>query len=842
VLSLRTSVITTVTVACVIATATPGLASHGSGANPVRGAAAREQALHALQHAHAKAFARQDDDGGGDDDVADQAEQYANERSAPADSVSGQALVAARRQAAGLPTQGHAWTQLTTKPYNAEPKNYKDQFWSNKGAGFGIVGGRTTALASDGRYWYAGAADGGVWRSTNRGKTWTPIFDKMPTLSIGAITVNPVDHSVWVGTGEANTNSDSYQGTGVYRSTNHGATFSRVGGRALVSALTFRIAFDGQGGVYAATSTGLYKTTANGAGAWKTVLQPDASQSFPPYTNQITDVAVRPGTAGKTVLAVDGWRNGSSFNGFYLSTDGGATFHEITPSGAIDTSDIGRTTLAYAADGSRLYAIIESPAKLLANDASNLQGVYVSASGNPAGPYTLIADGTKLENSGSALTAANSPGYEVGIQSWYNQVLAVDPHNPDHVVVSLEEAFETTNGGQTFTTASPYWNFGLACGTTCPKTTHPDQHAAMFAGNQVVIGNDGGVYRRPASRTGYGGWTDLNAHYQTLQYYDAAQGRLRKGIGTWGGLQDNGTSFLNSRAAQQVEPAGGDGGTVIVNPKNANKMVGEYTNLTMYSTDDGGKTFLPTIGPSCVAQEIAGYEPFTGCDPNARFTAPFVADEHNVKHWVAGGQYIWDSTKGWNTRCQPNGCDWKNVYDTGDGNSVTALSDNGRTTYAAWVAAGGNPGPGFGVGIATNAGGSWHEANMAGLPQRYISGVEVDPKDSRRVYAVFNGYSRRWIPGGGVGTVFVSNDAGKHWRNISGNLPDAPGDALVVAHGKLVLATDIGVFVAPQSASPSWKRLGIGLPHSSVNDIRFGPDNTLTAATHGRGIWTYQLR
>jgi hypothetical protein len=262
----------------------------------------------------------------------------------------------------------------------------------------------------------------------------------------------------------------------------------------------------------------------------------------------------------------------------------------------------------------------------------------------------------------------------------------------------------------------------------------------------------------------------------------------------------------------------------------------------MYSTDDGGKSFLPTIGPSCVAQEIAGYEPFTGCDPNARFTAPFVADEHNVRHWVAGGQYIWDSTKGWNTRCQPNGCDWKNVYDTGDGNSVTALSDNGRTTYAAWVAAGGNPGPGFGVGIATNAGGSWHEANMAGLPQRYISGVEVDPKDSRRVYAVFNGYSRRWIPGGGVGTVFVSNDAGKHWRNISGNLPDAPGDALVVAHGKLVLATDIGVFVAPQSDSPSWKRLGIGLPHSSVNDIRFGPDNTLTAATHGRGIWTYQLR
>jgi hypothetical protein len=290
-----------------------------------------------------------------------------------------------------------------------------------------------------------------------------------------------------------------------------------------------------------------------------------------------------------------------------------------------------------------------------------------------------------------------------------------------------------------------------------------------------------------------------------------------------------------------VEPAGGDGGTVIVDPNNALKAVGEYTDLTMYLTDDGGKTFVPTIGPSCVAQETVGYPDFPGCDPDARFTAPFVADEHNINHWVAGGQYVWDSSQGWNTRCQPNVCDWKDVYDTGDGNAVTALSDNGKTTYAAWVAGGGNPGPGFGVGIATNAGGTWHEVNMAGLPQRYISGLEVDPNDAQRVYAVFNGYSRRWIPGGGVGTVFVSNDAGKHWTNISGNLPDAPGDALVVAKGQLVLATDIGVFVAPATAHPSWKRLGTGLPDSSVNDIRLGPNNTLTAATHGRGIWTYSL-
>jgi hypothetical protein len=332
---LRTPLVSALAVLCVLATAEPGLASHASGgANPVRGAAAREQARHALERSHSKALAREDDDADGgsdDDDVADQAEQYANERSAPAESVSGEALVDARAQAAALPTQGHAWQQLTTRPYNAAPGGYKDEIWSNFGSGFGLVGGRTTALASDGKYWYAGAADGGVWRSTNQGKTWTPIFDNMPTLSIGTITINPTDHSVWVGTGEANTNSDSYQGTGVYRSTNHGNSFQRVGGQTLVSALTFRIAFDGQGNVYAATSTGLYKTTANGTGSWKTVLQPDASKSFPPYTNQITDVAIRPGTGGKTILAVDGWRNGSSFNGFYLSTNGGRVVQRNHP-------------------------------------------------------------------------------------------------------------------------------------------------------------------------------------------------------------------------------------------------------------------------------------------------------------------------------------------------------------------------------------------------------------------------------------------------------------------------------------------------------------------------------
>ena len=142
---------------------------------------------------------------------------YAYERTAPALTVSGQALAAAEAQASALPEVGGAWKQITTTPDNAEPKGFDDPIWSNAGAGFSNVSGRVAALATDGSDIYMGAADGGVWRSTNGGTTWAPIDDQLSTLSIGALAVNPSDHSVWVGTGEANTNANSYSGEGVYR-------------------------------------------------------------------------------------------------------------------------------------------------------------------------------------------------------------------------------------------------------------------------------------------------------------------------------------------------------------------------------------------------------------------------------------------------------------------------------------------------------------------------------------------------------------------------------------------------------------------------------------------------
>ena len=814
------------------------------------GAAARQQARNAYVRAQGgiPAATHTPDDG----DLAGQAAQYAYERTAPATTVSGEALVASAQQAAQLPVAGSAWQDVTTQPYNAQPANYTDPFWSNAGAGWDLVGGRTTALvATPGGTWFAGTADGGVWKSTDRGRHWTSIFDSMPTLSIGSLAVDPADGSLWVGTGEANVSTDSYAGTGVYRMADGGKTFQRVGddpagNNPIVSRTIFRLTFDASGNAYAATDNGLFRLSSS-TRQWSEVLDPFGPSDNPPYDQQVTDVSVQPGSNGQVVIAAIGWHGpgNTAYNGFYQSTDGGSTFVPVSVSGDIKGGDIGRTTFAYSSDGRKLYATVQSPAQQAAGSESVLQGIFVST-GNPAslaGPWTKIADEAKLAASGSALPVGS--GYGVGVQAWYNQDLAVDPTNSSHLYAGLEEVFESTDGGNTWVTASPYWNYGLACNnaaTGCPNGTHPDQHALMIVGDQVVTGNDGGVYSRPLSDTQqYGDWTDLNATLASLQYYDARAGKLHgTGVGVWGGLQDNGTSLLASGSPQMVEPAGGDGFYVVVDPQDANRMAGEYTFGTMYSSTDGGHSFADFVSPTCAAQATVGLTPRPDCDPNARFSTPLTMDQQNKNVWAIGGKYVWVTSAGWATSCTDTACSWQNVFDTGPGNTVTALSsaNGGQVIYAAWVHSG-NPSPTFASGIATNYGGTWHQVNTVGLPNRYIAGVTADRTNPAHAYAIFNGYSRRWIPSGGVGHVFETVDGGASWTDISGNLPDIPSDALVIDHGQLALATDQGMFTASQGqgSSTTWSRLGTGLPNASVNDVTVGPDGNIYAATHGRGIW-----
>lgn len=792
------------------------------------------------------------DEGGGGGETAqlmDRAGQYAAVRTAPGTTVSSGAFRAAQAQAAALPQGARAWTELTNQPYDSDAHGYRDPFWSNGGGGSGLVSGRMTSLAVDGGTVFAGAADGGVWRSTDKGAHWTPVFDQQASLAVGALSIDPADHSVWVGTGEANSSFEGYSGGGIYRSADGGDHWALVGD-ALDNSLISRLTFDGQGNVYAASSRGLLRRhTDDLTGAWNVVLKPDPNAVGSPYrTSWISDVKVRPGTQGKEVVAVLGWRGGTmpqdaSYNGFYVSHQNGTggTFVKVTPKGI--TGTIGRTSLDYAPDGA-LLAVIEDPATV------HLKGVYRSPNGYAGGAWTLVADNDTLTHAPGGNTA------DAGDQAWYDQYVTADPTDAQHFYVGLKEVYETSDGGASFTTIGPYWNFLLPCYSadpakdTCPATTHPDQHAALVAADGTAyFANDGGVYSRPASLRNTVQWTNLNATLHSLQYYYAGIGAMPSGgDAVYGGAQDNGTTLLLPGAKKMVSPDGGDGAGIIVDPKNGNRAVNSYVYLTMARTQNGGRSdgttrSYTTITPTCAALIGIEFDP-QPCDPNPRFIAPYVADQKNTEHWVAGGQFVWDNGgKGWSTVCNSDTCDWKQAHDLGAGAQTTSLGVSGATTYAGWCGNGCNPGGSkpFVAGIDTNYGGTWHRVSSPVLPNRIPTSFAVDPTDASHVYVVYGAFSRRWIPGGGVGHVFESTDGGTTWSDRSGDLPDAPANDIVLKGGRLIVATDVGVFASPAGGT-SWSRLGAGLPAASAADLVLSPDKSyLVAATHGRGMWRYEL-
>ena len=792
-------------------------------------------------------------------EVLEQADQYAEARTAPADLVDAGAFSAAYAVYKSMAVTPGTWSEKTTVPYDSDAHGYRDPVWSNSGGGAQHVGGRMTALALDGSTLYAGAADGGVWKKVGNG-AWQPLTDDSPTLSTGALAVDP-SHGLWVGTGEANTSSDSYAGTGVLYSPDGGATFTRVGGDELNNHTIGRLVYD-NGFVLAATSRGLFRHSATTLhGSWTPVL--DAGVGLPSVCVQsggvdgtafVSDVAVKPGTGGNVVDAVVGWRAGSNCNGFFESTNGGQTFNRLTVNGSINDKDLGRTSIAWSADGAKVYALVQSAAMFnqLKTDfgGTSLQGIYES-DGSLAGPWTKVAEWRNLQNGTGSALGSDSKGYHPGVQAWYNQFLAVDPADANHVFLGLEEVFESTNGGATWRAAGPYWNFGLPCAASsldnCPPTTHPDQHAVAVGGGKVYVGNDGGVYVRALNGTG--SFAALNDGLNTLQYYYADAGPVTGGDALWGGLQDNGESLLLPGGATMVSPFGGDGGDTLVDHTNGNHAVVEYVDLDMALTTNGGASSgapgsnaFREISPSCFAFT---YTP-SPCDPLARFIAPFEPDATNPAHWYAGGEFVWDNqSKGWDTTCGASSCDWKIVGDTGAGHSTTQVAATNGTWYAAWC------GPcnsaGFTRGILTNFGGTVHQLNLpappaGNFPNRFIQGLFVEPNHPEHVYAAFSGFSRRWTStfSAGEGHVFESTNGGATWTDISANLPDAPADDVVLTQsGRLVLASDIGVMISSGPHGGTWTRLGTNLPNASVNDLQLSPNGSyMIAATHGRGLWT----
>jgi hypothetical protein len=587
-------------------------------------------------------------------------------------------------------------------------------------------------------------------------------------------------------------------------------------------------------------------------------------------------------------------------NGLYTSpngTPGSFTFidaGDAAPSknGFAINPIVGRTDLAAAhgpgQDPDIVYAIVQDAKKLqgclealdielpcnatasaAGQGGSVLDGAYMSRDFGRT--WTKIMDWTQLKEAGtnSSLGGVSAqPTYSPGVQSWYNLWIDADPtatdpltRTPTRVLFGLEEVWENASypapvtGPTNWRVVGRYWNAcfgGVTSGYQCNgasspipgTTTHPDQHAALFTpdgqgGVNLLVGNDGGVYKQHApigddfDNDSWGKGANVGLH--TLQPYDAA---IAKDGTVVAGLQDNGEVMIEPGTGRSVAIYGGDGFDTGIDPENSSNIVEEYAQGVVSVTSDGGRNWS-RIDPTLTTP---------------LFWTPLIVDPANANHFLVGGREIKERTLGYSST---NG--WTSLYDlgvapSGASRQTSALDISGSTIYAGFcgycdVVTQGVP---FNNGIATNAGGTWHLAAATGLPKRFITSIRIDAADSRTVYVTLGGYGRRWVPPGalgddvtsvGEGHVFKSTDAGESFVNISGNLPDVPANWSLVRNGKLIVATDIGVFTSEDTSGGTYSVLGNGLPVSPVLKVRLQPGDPdhLIAATYGRGVYSYRF-
>jgi hypothetical protein len=742
--------------------------------------------------------------------------------------------------AASLPTVGGTWTELTTLPYSLEDPDHENYEQYFAGSGYGLAGGRVQALAVDGDTVYAGAAGGGVWRSHDRGKTWTPLTDDLPSLSSGALAVDPSDSDVWYGTGDAamGDTAHTYRGVGVFRSSDGGDTWELIGGDQLDRTMIAAVEPDGVGAVYAATTTGLYRrsTSAPASDAWTLALRPGTPGPYGfTFAN---DVVVRPETDGRVVVASLGWPRGDvDHNGLYVSRNHGqaGTWQRVATRGDLDAGEIGSASLAYSSEGTRLYAVVASWRYFEEERPTKLYGVFMSPNGTVRGPWSRIAGARRLQNARGSMAALNGAFSPPGRLAWFNQTIGVDPTDRDHLYVGLEELYETIDAGRTWVAAGTQFCW-IGSLDLCSTTIKGLQHALAFGDGVVYVGSNGGVYRRPLTRHTVGGWVNLNHDLRALSYHAAGVGSGGAGNVIWSGSYDLGLSLLRPGASTMVAAHCCSVFNVIVDSSNPDHVAIVHTDRPLMITTTGAVSGGFRMGP-------APDDPYPHIVPALR--ADPLDPNH---HWVFGDRYIWETMDGWETRCSKKACDWERLHNVGAENMSSAIDVSGTTIYVGWcgpVAC--DPDPNFASGIDTNAGGVWHRVVGPGivnggdpLPKRWISSIWIDPADPDHVYATFGGYRRFWNfePGGG-GHVFESTDGGETWTDISGDLPDAAATDLLMADNQLVVSMDVGVFVTDAANPTNWSNLGSAIPNAAVSGLTLTPDgSSIVAATYGRGLWS----
>jgi len=759
------------------------------------------------------------------------------------------------------PVVGGAWSSLGPAP--------------TTGGLFSPVSGRVEAIAVDpsdstGNTVLIGGAQGGVWRTTDAGATWTPVGDQNPSLAMGSIAfANPSNPGgagvVYAGTGEqASIGFDVYYGAGVLKSTDAGLHWAQTCTAASAtcpfigpySDFTFGFYSDGGARIsYVAvnpsnpslvlvaahipqaggslTAGGVYCSD-NGGTTWSSI--PTASgemATFVGFANATTAYAA----LGRTSGSLSGAANP---NGIYKSTNANAstcsaiTFTRVAQQPT--TQSMGRIDLGIApsdATGNTVYASI---ADATTNSATNL-GVFVTTNGGVSWVQTAAPDICRR-------------------QCWYDNVIKVDPSNKDTVflggaAVSSSTAFEwvmrSTNGtsasGGTFSPAIPTSNGGD------PTLPHVDEHAMAFfklPTNKVrlYLGNDGGLWRTDDAEAPAVTWTNLNQNLTLTQFYPNLSVNPSDPTRAFGGTQDNGSQVFQGTTNWTNNTKCGDGGQTAVDFQVPTSVYITCQVIRLFFSPSGG------TDPSSYIPIGGGINP-NGTD-NANFIPPIATDPSTPGRVYFGTDHVYQSSDNGNTFTAISG-----VLPTRAGNYLTALGVS--PVNPSVVYAGANGGDIF---VATNvSAGSASFSQVAGQSQhpfRNVTALAVDPHDPMQntVYAAFSGFA---VSGQDTfGHVFVSTNGGAVWTDVSctnlgacqtpnpTDLPNIPVNDLIVdpdLAGTIYAATDIGVFQGTCAGTAcTWNALGTGLPNVSVLSLKLHePSRSLIAGTHGRGAWSLVL-
>ncbi|MCC6317343.1 MAG: hypothetical protein IT361_06575 [Gemmatimonadaceae bacterium] len=730
-------------------------------------------------------------------------------------------------------------------------------------------------IPSPSKTFFLAAAAGGIWKSTNNGVTWRPVFDRERVISMGDLAIAPSDTmQIWAGTGEANSRNSISPGGGVYKSNDGGLTWKLMGlertqaiGRVVVHPTNPDIVYVAAVGAIwnANKERGLYKTTDSGQ-SWELV-------KFVSDKAGVVDVALDP--SNPDVVWAASWervrspyslQSGGPGSALWKSTDAGRTWTEIKGGGFPETMK-GRISIAIAPSDPRvIYTMVE------ADTAANPQprnAPKKAPQTRPSGLYRS-ADG------GATWTRTNNEN----TRPFYYSQVRVHPKNPDRVYWSSTPVKVSNDGGKTAMNAT----VGL----------HVDHHGMWIDPvdpERMIVGNDGGV----GVSFDQGGSYVFPNTFTLAQPYNVSFD-MQVPYRVCAGLQDNGSWCGPSRRrsgvitnAMWATLSGGDGFVTQQDPVEAHiaysetqggnvgrvdMRTGERTSLakptwraTWQAWEDSiivarGDTTVRES--SAIRKRIAELRArqkadSAGLDLRWNWNTPYFISPHSNTTLYLGANRVMKSTKRGDEMFPISPdlsyADTMKIRVSTRATGGITPDATGAETYGTIVSLAESPlRPGLlyvgtddgRVWSSRNDGGSWdeHSKNFPGLPANaYVSEIEPSPHDSSTWFVTFDNHR----VGDFAPYVYRTTDYGKSFVSIAANLPTGGPDFVHVIKQDLVnpnllfVGTDVGAY-ASSNGGVSWRRFMTGLPTVPVTDLKIHPrDHELIAATHGRGVWIVDI-